>query len=73
MPSDESSRILIATEVAAELRCSKSQVYRLMHGQVEGVTTLPHLSLGRKKVVPRTVFEEWKRVNITAMLPSDSE
>src|SRR5262249_29526089 len=45
--------VLTAKEVAEDLRCSKSQVYRLMSGEVEGVTKLPHLALGRKKVVLR--------------------
>ena len=50
--------VLTAKEVAEDLRCSKSQVYRLMSGDVEGVTVLPHLALGRKKVVPRSVLEQ---------------
>ena len=65
--------ILTAKEVAEDLRCSKSQVYRLMAGDVGGVTMLPHLALGRKKVVPRSALEQWKRQNISGMIPSDSE
>lgn len=65
--------ILTAKEVAAELRCSKSQVYRLLGGEVEGLTILPHLRLGRKKVVPRSVLERWMRQNISDMIPADSE
>jgi len=55
--------ILTAKEVAAELRCSKAQVYRLIKGEVDGVTPLPTLPLGRKKVVMRSSFEGWKRAN----------
>ena len=55
--------ILTAKEVAAELRCSKAQVYRLIKGEVDGVTPLPTLPLGRKKVVMRSSFEAWKRAN----------
>ena len=55
--------ILTAKEVAAELRCSKAQVYRLMNGEVGGVKPLPSLPLGRKKVVMRSSFEAWKRAN----------
>jgi hypothetical protein len=65
--------ILTANEVAADLRCSKTQVYRLMNGYVEGVTVLPHLALGRKKVVPRSVLEHWKQQNISGMIRGDSE
>jgi hypothetical protein len=55
--------ILTAKELAAELRCSKAQVYRLMNGEVHGIKPLPTLPLGRKKVVQRTSFEAWKRAN----------
>jgi hypothetical protein len=55
--------ILTAKEIADELRCSKAQVYRLMNGEIPGVTPLPTLSLGRKKVVIRASFEAWKRAN----------
>jgi hypothetical protein len=65
--------VLTAKEVAADLRCSKAQVYRLMNGCVEGVTVLPHLPLGRKKVVPRSFLEHWKRQNISGMIRGDSE
>ena len=65
--------ILTAKEVADDLRCSKSQVYRLMNGDVQGVTVLPHLALGRKKVVPRSILEQWKQQNISGMIRGDSE
>jgi hypothetical protein len=55
--------ILTATEVAAELRCSKAQVYRLMKGAIPGVKPLRTLPLGRKKVVQRSSFEAWKGAN----------
>jgi hypothetical protein len=65
--------VLTAKEVAEELRCSKTQVYRLMNGDVEGVTVLPHLALGRKKVVLRSILEHWKHQNISGMIRGDSE
>jgi hypothetical protein len=55
--------ILTAKEVADELRCSKAQVYRMMRGAVDGLTPLPTLALGRKKVVLRASFESWKLSN----------
>jgi hypothetical protein len=67
--------VLTAKEVATELRCSKAQVYRLMNGEVDGLTPLPTLPLGRKKVVMRGSFEAWKLVNERnrAIVPGDSE
>ena len=70
--SDPASAILTASEVALELRCSRSHVYNLMNGTVEGLTLLPHLALGRKKVVPRSCFENWKLQNITDTIASES-
>jgi hypothetical protein len=55
--------ILTAKEIAEELRCSKAQVYRLINGVVDGLTPLPTLALGRRKVVMRSSFEAWKRSN----------
>jgi hypothetical protein len=68
------NEILTAKEVARELRCSKAQVYRLMNGDVKERTVLPHIALGRKKVVRRSSLEAWKRLNeIGAILSDDSE
>jgi predicted DNA-binding transcriptional regulator AlpA len=61
--STQDRQILTAHEVAAELRCSKAQVYRLMKGEVLGIKPLPTISLGRKKVVQRSSFEAWKEAN----------
>lgn len=44
-----------------------------MSGEVKGLTVLPHLALGRKKVVPRSALEQWKRRNISGMIRDDSE
>jgi hypothetical protein len=47
----------------------------LINGEVEGIAALPHLALGRKKVVPRSVLERWKQQNISGsdIIPIDSE
>jgi hypothetical protein len=55
--------ILTVKEVAADLRCSKAQVHRIINGAVKGLTPLPSISLGRKKVIRRSTFEAWKHVN----------
>src|SRR6184192_2399647 len=67
------NEILTAQEVAVELRCSKAQVYKLMNGEVKDRTPLPHIALGRKKVVRRSSFEAWKRANEAATIPANSE
>ena len=59
--------------VAGELRCSRSHVYKLLNGAVAGLPVLPHLALGRKKVIPRSAFECWKRQNITGEIPPGSD
>ena len=63
MTTDE---ILTAAEVAAELRCSKAHVYNTIAGKVEGVSPLPAICMGRRKLVRRSALEEWKRTNESA-------
>ena len=68
-----SDDMLTAAEIAAELHCSKALVYKLLNGEVAGITALPHLSLGRKKVVPRPQFELWKQHNLRGKISPNSE
>jgi transcriptional regulator with XRE-family HTH domain len=65
--------ILTAEEVAKELRISKSQVQKLLRGEVEGVKPLCHIAIGRRRVVPRSVFERWKQESISGMIAGQSE
>ena len=67
------NEILTAKEVATELRCSAAQVHKLMRGEIKNRTVLPHIALGRKKVVQRKTFEAWKAVNETATISGHSE
>jgi len=60
MVSDE---ILSAIEVARELRCSKGHVYNVILGRVGGVSALPAIIMGRRRLVRRSALEAWKRVN----------
>jgi excisionase family DNA binding protein len=69
--------ILTVPEVAADLRCSKAQVYKLIRGEVVGVSQLPSIPIGRRRVVRRSALERWKRANETGsalhdMLPESS-
>ena len=65
--------ILTAREVATELRCSKAHVYRLLNGMVRDVSQLPHISLGRKKVIRRSSLDHWKRANERGILRIELE
>jgi excisionase family DNA binding protein len=55
--------ILTVGEVSRDLRCSKAHIYKIINGSVPGVSPLPALSLGRRKLIRRTTLDEWKRSN----------
>jgi excisionase family DNA binding protein len=59
-PTDE---VLQADEVARELRCSKAHVYNAIQGKLEGVSALPAIPMGRRRLVRRSALEAWKRAN----------
>lgn len=46
-------RLLTSKEVANELRCSKAHVSNVVNGRVQGVARLPHIAVGRRKLVRR--------------------
>ncbi len=74
-PVDE---ILTAQQVADELHCSKAHVYNVIKGKVKGVSPLPAISMGRRKLVRRMSLEQWKRANENGlsgdvMIPSSPE
>jgi hypothetical protein len=43
--------VLTISEVAANLRCSKAHVYNAINGRVTGVSALPAIAMGRRKLV----------------------
>ncbi len=63
MTADE---ILTVAEVASELRCSRAHVYNAIAGNVVGVSPLPAIAMGRRKLVRRVALEGWKRINESA-------
>ena len=69
--------ILTAAQVAADLKCSKAQVYKAILGKVEGTSRLPAISMGRRKLIRRSSLERWKRANEkgcdSAMMPAPLE
>lgn len=59
----DGKEILTVSEVAAEMRCSKAHVYKVIVGKVEGVSPLPAIVMGRRKLVRRAALEQWKTAN----------
>lgn len=55
--------ILTATDVAAELRCSRAHVYNAIAGKIAGSSSLPAIFMGRRKLIRRSALEQWKRLN----------
>lgn len=62
-PADTTEPLLTAEEVASDLRCSKAHVYKMINGAVPGVSQLPAVCLGRRRLIRRSTLEEWKRAN----------
>jgi len=71
MPTDE---ILTVADVCKDLRCSKAHVHNTINGKVRGVTPLPAIRMGRRKLVRRSALEAWKKDNehieISDMIPA---
>lgn len=55
--------ILTISEVAQDLRCSKAHVYKVIRGELPGVSPLPAICMGRRKLIRRTTLEHWKAAN----------
>ena len=55
----QNNEILSIREVAALLRCSKAHVCKAIGGKVRGVTPLPAIAMGRRKLVRRQSLEAW--------------
>jgi hypothetical protein len=55
--------LLTIPEVARDLRCSSGHVYNVVSGRVAGVSPLPVITIGRRKLVRRSSLEQWKRAN----------
>lgn len=59
----EVSEVLTVAEVAMCLRCSKAHVCNAINGKVRGVTPLPAISMGRRKLVRRETLTAWLAKN----------
>lgn len=72
MASDNSNsvvtqaQILTLPEVARLLRCSKAHLSNLLNGRVAGARPLPHVSVGRRKLIRRDSLQHWLEDTETA-------
>jgi excisionase family DNA binding protein len=71
IPANVIDPILTVSEVAADLRCSKAHAYNVINGLVEGVSALPAIRIGRRRLVLRSTLERWKQSNETQTSPDD--
>ena len=55
----EPPEVLTIADVARELRCSKAHLAKVLNGQVPGVPYLPHVRLGRRKLIRRSTLYQW--------------
>ena len=55
----DTDQILTVPEVAADLRVSRAHVYKVIHGRVSGVSPLPAIAIGRRRLVRRSSLERW--------------
>ena len=61
------SDVLTMEEVASMLRCSKAHLSNVLNGKVPSLPPLPHVSLGRRKLIRKTVLEAWlKRLEVSS-------
>jgi len=73
----ESAMLILAiSEVAQVLRCSKAHVQKALTGRIAGVPQLDHLSIGRRKLIPKDWFDqslEESRTKAGDHIPGDVE
>jgi hypothetical protein len=55
--------VLTLSEVALRLRCSKAHVCNAINGKVRGVTPLPAINMGRRKLICASALELWLAQN----------
>ena len=51
--------VLTLSEAAAVVRCSKAHLCNILNRRVPGVPELPHLVLGRRKLIRRCSLDRW--------------
>jgi excisionase family DNA binding protein len=63
MQPADSSEIMTVAEVALRLRCSKAHVCNAINGKVRGVTALPAIHMGRRKLIRLSALMGWLTQN----------
>jgi len=56
---DAVPEILTIREAAQLLRCSKAHVAKVLNGRVSGIPPIPHVAVGRRKLIRRVALEHW--------------
>ena len=62
--------LLTVAETAARLRCSKAHVCNIINGKVGGLTPLPTIRLGRRKLVRVAALRNWLAANEQGLMVS---
>jgi len=55
--------LLTLADVAKILHCSKAHVCNAINGRVHGCTSIPSVSLGRRKLIRRESLLQWLEAN----------
>jgi excisionase family DNA binding protein len=58
-PEKSGPEILTLGEAAQLLRCSKAHVANVLNGRVSGTPPIPHVVVGRRKLIRRAALERW--------------
>ena len=72
MRSESLPAILTAREAADDLRCSVAHVYNAIAGKIRGVSPLPAITMGRRRLIRREALERWKLENENNGLSGDT-
>lgn len=59
----DTSDSLTLKEVAGILRCSRTHALNVIEGRVRGLSRLPHLTFGRRKLVRKEWLDSWMEEN----------
>ena len=59
LTKDSTSDLLTLDEVAVILRCSKAHLCNVLNGKVVRLPALPHIPLGRRKLVRKAALAAW--------------
>ncbi len=63
MPELTLPELLTLADVARILRCSKAHVCKAVRGEVRGITPIPAIPIGRRRLVRRTSLLQWIEAN----------